>query len=145
MSMNKKTEFAPGPGAQQQFRDDVDINLIVKRARKTGQLSTGMSMSNRRAQFGDFSDVTDYKTARDQINNSVVAFFELPAHVRRYFHNDPANLLDFVADDKNLKKAIELGLVDKNSPNVIAEIERQKAAEEAAKAAQTATEGGSQE
>ena len=39
------------------------------------------------------------------------AFMALPANIRERFNNDPAELVDFVSDDRNRSEAIDLGLV----------------------------------
>ena len=38
-------------------------------------------------------------------------FMELPAKLRAQFDNDPQLFLEFVADDANRDKAVELGLI----------------------------------
>ena len=40
-------------------------------------------------------------------------FDNLPSDVRNRFNNNPAQLLDFVADPENKEEAIELGLLPK--------------------------------
>ena len=45
-------------------------------------------------QFGDFSEVVDYRTALDQINRSKAVFEALPSVLRKRFDNDPAKFLD---------------------------------------------------
>ena len=35
----------------------------------------------------------------------------LDANVRKRFHNDPAELIDFVSDEKNRDEAVRLGLL----------------------------------
>lgn len=92
---------------QQQFADECDINVIVRRFGLTGE----MPANPRVPLSGDFAGVTDYKSALDALIAADDAFMELPAHVRAEFANDPQKLMEFVADDKNRQKAVEMGLV----------------------------------
>jgi len=99
---------------QQQFRDECDVGNIMKRFEQTGQIMTGANG----AKYGDFSDVDDYHTALNKINEARESFMELPAQIRKRFSNDPGQLIDFLNDGNNLEEAIKLGLVDPiNPPN----------------------------
>lgn len=95
--------------AQQSFKDDADINVILERFNITGELPS----SSREPQYGDFLDSpVDYKQALDVVMSAQSSFNELPARLRSRFDNDPAKYVDFVMDDKNRDEAIELGLLD---------------------------------
>lgn len=93
--------------AQQQFRDETNINSIVRKFGVTGQVPGAPSP----AQYGDFSGVHDYHSAMLQIMAAEAAFDALPATLRQRFDNDPQSFLDFVSNDDNRSEAIELGLV----------------------------------
>lgn len=108
--------------AQQQFAKDADINVIMSRYQKSGVLVDPVKIGNRRAIFGDFSDVQDFHTARNQVLQAEAEFMSLPARVRAKFDNDPAQLLAFVADDANYDEALKLGLVEKRA-DVVQETE----------------------
>ena len=92
---------------QQQFKDDADINTILKRFNVTGVLMA----PSRQPQFGDFTGPNDYKEALDLIHEADRSFYELPAALRDRFKNDPVEFLDFISDDNNRSEAIELGLI----------------------------------
>lgn len=64
--------------AQQQFKDEVDINFLLERFKVTGQLPQGVHVPS----YGDFRGVSDYRTAADLIRKADNAFMELPADVR---------------------------------------------------------------
>ena len=98
--------------AQQHHRDECDINEILRRFGKTGHMPVNTS----EALYPDFSDAVDYHTALNQIIASEREFDLLPAIVRKRFDNDPAKLVYFMQDEKNLNEAIELGLV--NAPQM---------------------------
>jgi len=92
---------------QRQFKDEVDINNIAKNFGMTGRLPENVRMPL----YGDFCDVTDYKTALNAARRAAQSFMEMPAHVRERFQNDPQQFLEFCGDANNREEAIKLGLV----------------------------------
>jgi len=93
--------------AQQSFKDDADINVMLEKFRVTGVMPQGVVMPT----YGDFQGVSDYRTAVDAINKATHAFMDMPANIRARFENDPQKFLEFCADDKNRDEAARLGLV----------------------------------
>lgn len=93
--------------AQQSFKDETDINVLLERFKVTGVLPQGVAMPT----FGDFTGISDYRTAVDAITKASNAFMDMPANVRNRFDNDPQKFLEFCSDDKNRDEAIRLGLV----------------------------------
>jgi phage internal scaffolding protein len=93
--------------AQQNFKDECDINHIVKQFGLTGELP-GKPLS---PQYGDFTGVLDYHSAVNAVLAAQDEFMELPAQMRARFDNDPANLIDFLSNEENREEAIKLGLV----------------------------------
>lgn len=91
------------------FEKDANINNIMAKYIKTGQLP---ELRNTLPQFGDFSAVMDYKDSLDFVRTAEDSFQQLPAKIRERFHNDPAALISFMGDEKNLEEAIKLGLVN---------------------------------
>lgn len=91
---------------EQHQANGANINTIMAKYRKTGIIPQFAG-----AAYGDFTGVTDYHMAIELVRQSQRDFEALPANVRRYFDDDPGKLLDFVADDANRAKAIELGLI----------------------------------
>lgn len=106
-SLDSAVSFFGKTMTQQQFRDECDINEIVRRFGLTGQLPENL----RAPQYGDFTGVSDYQTALNAVMAADDAFMELPAHVRERFDNDPAKFVDFCSDDSNRAEAERLGLV----------------------------------
>lgn len=94
---------------QQQFKDECDINNIMKSYLETGTINHKNPMPG---VFGDFSEVKDFKESMELVLYAQQAFDSLPAKVRARFDNDPAKLVEFCNDKNNLKEAIELGLAD---------------------------------
>lgn len=106
----KRVKQEQGPEeslVQQSLADDTDINNIMAKYRKTGVFQHVTTLAG---EYGDFSQVPDYKTAMEQIMLSNELFMELPAKVRDRFGNDPAQFIDFATDEKNLDELRSLGL-----------------------------------
>jgi len=93
--------------AQQNFKDECDINYIVRQFGLTGELP-GQPLS---PQYGDFTGVLDYHSAVNAVLAAQDDFMELPAQLRSRFNNDPAELIDFLQLEENREEAIKLGLV----------------------------------
>ena len=96
---------------QQALVRETDINAIMRRAYKTGQMP--VPQHDLKAQYGDFTQVADYQTAQNQIILANQAFEKLPAHIRKRFDNNPAELLDFLANPDNAAEALQLGIVER--------------------------------
>lgn len=97
--------------AQQNFRDECDINTIVSTFTRTGDLPEAPLPP----QFGDFSDVSDFHSALNQVLAAQEAFLALSPDVRSRFGNDPQQLMNFIADEKNFDEAVTLGLISKDN------------------------------
>lgn len=98
---------------KQAFRDECDINHIMKRFKKIMNEDFLEKYNGYvGGQFGDFSEVADYRTALDQLKRANSVFEALPSIVRKRFDNDPALFLDFCQDPKNLDELRELGLAN---------------------------------
>lgn len=95
--------------AQQQFREEVDINTIVERFGLTGELPTDF----RNPQYGDYTGIFDYQSAMNIVTLAREDFMRMPAAMRARFHNDPQELLEFIDDEHNRPEAEKLGLVKK--------------------------------
>jgi len=93
--------------AQQQFREEADINIIMERFGRTGELVAPVRLP----QYGDFTGVTDYHSAMNAVVEAQASFDSLPANIRARFQNDPAQFVEFCLDDSNRHEAVKLGLV----------------------------------
>jgi len=91
---------------QQQFKEECDINTIVRRFGVTGQVPTTLAPPLQ----GDFVDALDFRQSMDLIVKARESFQALPATVRSRFHNDPAEFVDFCSDKDNLLEARKLGI-----------------------------------
>ena len=93
---------------QQHFKDETDINNILRQFNVTGLLPES-PLSPR---YGDFSGIGDYQSALNAVIAAESEFEALPAQIRARFNNDPAALIDFLDDDNNREEAVKLGLLD---------------------------------
>lgn len=101
------------------LRDETDINVMMARYQKSGSFHGSTNIPSARPQFGDFSTLPDYQQAMQILLDANDSFSALPSSVRDRFANDPANMLEFLADENNKDEAIRLGLcVKPDSPPV---------------------------
>lgn len=99
--------FTQPSKAVQSEKNNVDINTIVKRYKKTGLLP----VLDRKQLYGDFSNSEDFLTLQNKIANVRSDFERLPSAMRERFSNDPGQLIDFLADPANVKEAVEMKLL----------------------------------
>jgi phage internal scaffolding protein len=111
--------------AQQHFKDECDINNILRQFNITGLLPES-SLSPR---YGDFTGISDYHTALNRVIAAEDEFMALPAQIRSRFDNDPAKLIEFLENSDNKDEAIKLGLVDSVELPQVVEVPQEKAAE----------------
>lgn len=97
---------------KQSFKDEADINFIVRQFGLTGQLPDNIRVP----EYRDYDDVMDYHSAMNAVRAAEENFMQLPAEMRYRFHNDPQNLLKFLADEGNRDEAVRLGLVNAPPP-----------------------------
>jgi len=102
------TEFTKPSKTQQQFKDQCDVNKIIKKYNKTGELT---HLRQSKGVFADLTYVGDYRQALDKVIQANKSFMELNSQTRNRFQNDPQKLIEFLADPKNESEAIELGLI----------------------------------
>lgn len=104
---------------QQQFIEEADINVLAKRWGLVGGQMPVAPINP--ADYGDFSNVPDLRTALDLVNEAKNRFMELPPALRYRFHNSPGELWDFVTDPNNAEEAVRLGLLARLQPETPAE------------------------
>lgn len=104
-----RTRIKSPPGkqaAQQQFKDDADINSIMRKFQKTGTID---HVSKYQSEYG-FATPQSLHEAANVVARAQTMFEELPSLVRNKFSNRPEDFLAFVQDPKNADECIELGL-----------------------------------
>lgn len=106
---------------KQSFKDECDINNIVKRFEQTGILD---HLNQKAAQgvFTDLGTLMDYQGALELARRAEASFMELPAELRAQFENQPGQFLDFIAqaqagDEAKQEQLIKWGIAtDKRPP-----------------------------
>lgn len=83
-----------------------NINTIMAKAIK-GQMPLVPEGGLR---YGDFSNVHTFQSAMDAIVQSQMMFDALPSNIRKRFHNDPSEFVQFMEDEDCHEEAIRLGL-----------------------------------
>lgn len=98
---------------EQSHKDEVDINQIIKRHAKQGELIARTAMLN--TTDYRFDDVTgnDFMEASLIIAKAQQSFDQMPHKVRDRFDNNPAKFLDFVQNPENGKELYEMGLAER--------------------------------
>lgn len=93
---------------KQQFKDECDINALVRRAVLNGSIHQPVTAGS----YGDFATSEDYHSAVNRITEANAQFQELPSDLRARLANDPGELLRFIDDPDNLDEAVQLGLLE---------------------------------
>lgn len=71
---------------KQSFKDECDVNKILKKAQRAGGLSHVQKYPE--AVYGEFNTEVDLLTAHERIGKANQIFADLPSEVRREFNND---------------------------------------------------------
>lgn len=108
-------------GADQSFRDECDINVILKRFGLGYEIPPGIRLP----QSGDFTGINNFHDAMNAMIEARENFAAWPAHIRAEFDNDPAKFHDFAVDPKNTQRMAELGLLSEQATER-ARIEREQ-------------------
>lgn len=95
---------------KQSFKDDVNINKIMKRYEKNGSLP---QMIRDNAGYGDYSDVPSYHEACNKVLFAQMQFDALSVEVKKRFKNDPVEMLEFCFNPDNFDEMVKLGLAIK--------------------------------
>lgn len=92
----------------QSMSPECDINSIMKKYERTGILE---HRNNFQGAYADFTDTpSDYHESMNSVIAADEMFLSLPATLRRRFHNDPGNFIDFVGNPDNRDELVRLGL-----------------------------------
>lgn len=130
MSMNRPADYDPkhpepkdwGPTRTvQSLANDTDINNIMKRFMKTGELT---HISEALGAYRDISGIPDLHEALNIVTEAQSMFNELPGEVRALVGHDVGNFLPWIDDPDNLVEAIDHGLLPESlrpKPEVVVE------------------------
>ncbi len=98
-----------GPSLTKQSEADAcDINKIVKRFTKTGQLT---HISESLGEYRDMSGIPDLHEAMTIVADANSLFQELPAEIRKACGHDASNFLPYIDKEENFDQCVEWGLL----------------------------------
>nr|UXQ87963.1 MAG: internal scaffolding protein [Microvirus sp.] len=107
------------PGrTKQSFKQECDINNILKGYQKTGAIA---HLNQHEPQYGEVSGDT-FQESMQIVQEAQQLFNELPSSIRERFQNKPNQFLDFVQNNENHDELIKLGLAHpakKKPPNPV--------------------------
>lgn len=92
---------------RQSDAEGADINVIMKRAEKTGVIP----VYTREALFTDVSGIGSYREALELMRVANEGFLALSPAIREKFGNDPVAFLDFTSNPANLPELQSMGLL----------------------------------
>ena len=98
---------------QQHMKDETDIRKIIEKYDRTGLIG---HVQRGIAQYGDFSEVNEYREALDLVANANASFAELPSAIREKFGNDAGAFFEFATNPENIEEMQEMGLAPKPDP-----------------------------
>lgn len=93
---------------KQSFKQECDVNTLLKKYRKTGLLE---HVNMYQGRYENLSDPVDYQTALNLVLSATAAFDSLPSQVRKQFSNSPHEFLTFVNNPENESAMRDLGLL----------------------------------
>jgi len=91
----------------QQWKKSCDVNEIVTRYKKTGQLN---HVRANQGTYADVSQIPDLLTSLLQVKKAEEAFLTVPAELRKKLDNDPVQFIEYLQDPKNDDEARKFGL-----------------------------------
>lgn len=90
---------------KQTFKDETDINKIIRKAQKAGTVS---HLIKHGAHYGDYADVPTLLEAHERISAGQAIFDELPSELRQEFGGSQFEFFKFVNDPANVDRLQEV-------------------------------------
>lgn len=100
---------------KQEFREECDINNIIKQYKLTGQIQH-INAQAKQGAYLDLPDPIDYQESLNAVSQASQAFATLPSHVRDRFDNNPGSFLAFMSNPENYDEVVKLGLAKDSRP-----------------------------
>lgn len=98
---------------EQSHKDEVNINNII---RKHGIDMIAKTASVTQLQYWDGDPNNDFTEAMNKIAQGTQTFESLPSDIRKQFHNDPTEYMDYVFNPENRDDLIERGWMNPPEP-----------------------------
>ena len=94
---------------QEQFAEESEINNIIRSHDRNGVIE---HINRGNAIYGDFSNITDFSEALDQIREAQNEFQQIPSEIREKFQNDAGQFFKFASNPDNIQELRNLGLAN---------------------------------
>ena len=103
------------PYTRQEFKAEADINTIMARYQRTGELPAINVVAPQ------YLDVTgmDFQEHMNAIREAQELFDALPSQIRNRFQNDPGEFIDFCGDSNNHPELARMGLLSAEATKAI--------------------------
>ncbi len=102
-----RQDFSKGGRTKQAFKEETDINWIMRKYDKTGLID---HLAKHGGEYGFASSITLHE-AMNVVVKAEQMFADLPASARSRFKGEPGKFLDFVQNPENQAEMLELGLM----------------------------------
>lgn len=121
MEVEKKgITFTEPSRTKQDYKEECDINAIMRRYEATGIIS---HVSELQPIYADVSAFGDLQEAYAIMEKAQAGFDALPSALREELGHDPRNLVPYINNPANKQKCIEYGIFNKPEvvvmPNVV--------------------------
>lgn len=80
---------------KQSFKEECDINTILRQYQMTGVIT---HVNEAQPQYADLPEPLEYQEALHKVQEAEAAFYRLPKEVRDRYGNEPAGLLQALAN-----------------------------------------------
>lgn len=120
---------------QQNFQPETDIQNIIRKHDRTGLIS---HVQRGIADYGDYSEINEYRESLDMVNAANESFGQLPSDIRASFQNDAGKFFEFATNPANQAELVQMGLAPPPKPEPPFEAEPVRNAPKEASAPATA-------
>lgn len=104
-----QTEVKGESKTKQSFASETDINVIMAKYQKTGEMPV---LNSQKPNYG-YAPSYDFREALELVDNMTSNFDKLPSKIRQQFNYNPEEFLSFVEDPVNAAELQEMGLLEK--------------------------------
>ena len=113
--LRSQKEFTGESQTQQQFKDECDINNVVRQFAKNG---TTHHLNNSKPNYG-LATADTYHDAMNIVVEAQQEFEALPAEIRKKFGHSPENFLEYIENPENAQSLYDMGIT--NTPPAVAD------------------------
>lgn len=93
---------------KQSMSENLDVNNIIKRYKKTGILQRATDFEGI---YGDFTTY-DLREAIEKVRDAEKLFMEVPSKIRNQFENNAAAFIDFATNPANRQQMVDWNMAD---------------------------------